>query len=71
MRIEGICYFEVVGHEGTKPVPARIRTFGNSTGYGNVGTAMERYQSIGKARKGEKRLTNAEKKRPLPVRTVI
>lgn len=39
VRIEGVGYFEVVGHEGAEPVTAEISTVGHLAGYSDVRTS--------------------------------
>lgn len=47
VRVEGVCYFEVVGHEGAEPVTAEISTVGYLTGYSDVRTSRyTNYQQL-------------------------
>lgn len=39
MRVEGVGYFEVVGHEGAEPVTPEISTLGDLPGNGDVRTS--------------------------------
>lgn len=42
VRVEGVCDFEVVGHEAAEPVAARVGVGGEVAGHGYVGATEER-----------------------------
>ena len=37
VRVEGVCYFEIVGHEGSEGFAADVGAGGEGAGYGYVG----------------------------------
>lgn len=39
VRVEGVCYFEIVGDEGAEPVPAEISTVGHLARNSDVRTS--------------------------------